>query len=226
MSDLAAEERIVIIILLALGLAVGALLWWQGRTESGLAWEAGAAPGPGDAPETPGPVGGSSAAVVETPLVVHVAGAVLHPGVYSLDEGSRVIDAVQAAGGVTGRADVDVVNLARAVADGEQVYIPTREQTRAGTAVGGGWSGAGSGAWSGTGSGGAGSGWGGTNKVNLNTATQVQLEALPGIGPALAVRIIEYRTQHGPFSAPEELLSVSGIGDKKLAELLDLITAP
>lgn len=233
MPGLSGEERVVVIILVALGLAIGALLWWQGRTEGSLAWEvpgeAAAGQGPAEAAVAAGETGwesGSPASQVEgaaTPapeaaLVVHVAGAVLQPGVYSLPPGSRVIDAVNAAGGVGTKADVDMVNLARTLVDGEQVYIPTREQTRGGGAAATG--------RAGTGAGAAAVGVVPTGKVNLNTATQVQLEALPGIGPALAARIIEHRTLNGPFLAPEELLGVSGIGEKKFAEIKDLVTAP
>lgn len=139
------------------------------------------------------------------PLVVHVAGAVAKPGVYRLTPGARVADAVDAAGGPAPGAAVHAVNLAAPVWDGERVYLPTaRElasgQVHPGTTVQG------------------------QGKVNINTADGTLLQALPGIGPALSQRILNYRKEHGPFRSAEDLLNVSGIGEKKLNDLRAFIT--
>lgn len=156
-----------------------------------------------------------------------MAGAVARPGVYSLAAASRVVDAVKAAGGITAAADPNAINLARLIADGERLYIPTRDEARdSGSA----WSAASS--WElrsqpgdGSGStGGSGPAAGPGGKVNVNTATEADLDTLPGIGPTLAARIVQYRGQNGPFNSPEELMNVSGIGPKKYADLADLVT--
>lgn len=145
--------------------------------------------------------------------VVHVAGAVREPGVYVLPAGARVWDAVEAAGGAAADAQLAAVNLAAPVADGDQVYIP-----RKGESAGGG-----SGAAGGAARGGGGSGAGGSGpasgKVDVNRAGPEALEALPGIGPELARRIVEERETHGPFRSVDDLSRVSGIGPKKLEAL-------
>ena len=144
-------------------------------------------------------------------IVVDVEGAVRSPGVYTLPAGSRVIDAVRIAGGATSRADLGSINLARPIADGERVYVPRRgEQPPADPGGGGGASGASSGSSGG--------------KVNINTASESELESLPGIGQVLAQRIVDYRTQHGPFHDVKDLLKVEGIGQKKFDSLKDYVT--
>jgi len=235
LSGLAREEKVVVLILVGLTLAAGALLWWRGRAGGGLAWEGpdqavGGARPEAAAPEeeaggqATGPDGGttgSPAAGDAVVVVVHVAGAVVNPGVYSLPEGARVIDAVEAAGGPADNAEPDFVNLARPLTDGEQVYIPSRSDSS------GGWGG-GLIETPGGGAGAAGRPPGAVRpgKVNINTAERAELESLPGIGSAIAQRIIDYRTLHGPFRTPEELMNVEGIGEKRFADLEELITAP
>jgi competence protein ComEA len=133
-------------------------------------------------------------------LVVDVAGAVRRPGLYHLAAGTRIADAVAAAGGATGKADVTLVNLAAPLADGEQVLVPAR--------------------------GGAGEASGApspTAPLDLNTASADQLDALPGVGPATAQKIIDYRQAHGPFRSIDELEGVPGIGPSKLAQLKGLV---
>ena len=141
-------------------------------------------------------------------IAVHVSGAVAAPGVYELEEGARVADAVELAGGFLEGAAENALNLARVLNDGEQVVVPTAEEQAAqqsavesagGTASLGG-------------------------KVNINTASAEQLDTLPGVGKSTAQKIIADREANGPFSSPEDLKRVSGIGDKKYAELADLIT--
>lgn len=140
-------------------------------------------------------------------IFVHVGGAVRSPGLYRLPEGARVDDAVQAAGGVLEDADLDALNLAARVKDGDKVLVPSRDGS--GEAVAGG--------------GGAAGGMAG-GLVNLNTATLADLETLPGIGPALAQRIIDFRESNGGFRTVEDLLEVPGIGAKKFEELKDHVT--
>lgn len=156
-------------------------------------------------------------------VTVHVAGAVTSPGVYRLTPLARVIDAVNAAGGPTSDADLERINLAQLLVDTEQVFIPGRATrspaptiaprhrptttlatprvpTQQGSSPSGG------------------------GRVDLNTATAAELDALPGVGPATAKAIIDYRTSKGKFSRAEDLLNVAGIGPAKLAALRDLVT--
>lgn len=145
------------------------------------------------------------------PLAVHVNGAVASPGVYWLPPGSRVAQAIQAAGGALPQADEQALNLAAPLHDGEQVRVPTqaREETAWPTSEASRSLLAPSGA---------------PSLININTATQSELESLPGIGPVLAQRIIEYRQAHGPFTRLEDLLNVPGIGPKTFERIKDLIT--
>jgi competence protein ComEA len=156
---------------------------------------------------------GPAAAVVASPspspavIVVDVAGWVRHPGVYEFDQGDRVIDAIRRAGGGKPRADLTGINLAALLTDGQQIVV-----WRTGAAHGGG------------APGGPGSNQGAQAIINLNTAPLDELETLPGIGPALGQRIIDYREQHGPFRSVDDLLNVSGIGEKRLADLRPKVT--
>jgi competence protein ComEA len=150
-------------------------------------------------------------------LVVHVVGQVAKPGLVRLRVGARVADAIEAAGGATGRADLAALNLARALVDGEQVLVPKPgEQLPAS---------AGPSSPGGEGTGGAvGAAGSATGLVNLNTADVTVLESLPGVGPVLAQRIVDWRTEHGRFTSVEELGEVSGIGDKMLSQLRSKVT--
>jgi competence protein ComEA len=151
-------------------------------------------------------------------IAVHVAGAVTRPGVVELHAGARVIDAVEAVGGALGDGDLDRLNLAAKVTDGERVYVAKVGQADPGVLGGAGGPAA---AGGGDGAGGAG---GSGAKVNLNTATQAQLEELPGIGPTYAQSIITERERRGGFTSVNDLRSVRGIGDKRFAELAPLVT--
>lgn len=135
-------------------------------------------------------------------VVVHAAGAVVHPGLYRLAGDARIADALDAAGGPAAEADLDGVNLAARVADGERIYVPRKGEVAPGA---------------GPAAGGAGTARAGP--LDLNTATAEQLDGLPGIGPATAEAIISYRQQHGRFRSVEELVEVRGIGEAKLAAL-------
>jgi competence protein ComEA len=134
-------------------------------------------------------------------LLVHVAGAVAHPGVQRLSSGARVGDAIAAAGGALADADTDAINLAAKVGDGDRVYVPRRGEIVPPAATGGL-------ATSGP-----------PAVLDLNAATADQLDALPGIGPATAQAIVQYRTEHGRFRSVDGLLSVRGIGPSKLAAI-------
>ncbi|GEN78532.1 hypothetical protein AFE02nite_02660 [Actinotalea fermentans] len=147
--------------------------------------------------------GGAGAAVV-----VHVVGEVASPGVVTLEAGARVADAVAAAGGATGAADLAAINLARVLTDGEQVVVPAPGQAGAGAP--------------GAGAASAGAA-GGTGRVDLNRADAAAFDTLPGIGPVLAERIVAWRDEHGRFTAVEELTEVTGIGPALLAGVRDLV---
>jgi competence protein ComEA len=145
---------------------------------------------------------------------VHVVGAVRHAGVYRLRLGRRVQDAIARAGGATARADLQAINLAAKVADGQQIVVPGK-----GAAGRGGASAAGGAAVPAGGSAGA-----AAAPVNLNAATVEQLDTLDGVGPATAQKILEYRSQHGGFSSVDELGQISGIGPKRLESLRAQVT--
>ncbi|MGK2347977.1 ComEA family DNA-binding protein [Actinomyces sp. W5033] len=147
-------------------------------------------------------------------VAVHVAGAVVSPGVVVLAAGARVADAIDAAGGAVPEADTDQLNLARVLTDGEQVRVPRQGEETLTVSAGQGpaqprQDGAGGPSVPG--------------RVNLNTADATELETLPGIGPALAQRILSYRAEHGAFTSVDELTAVSGIGSARLEALRDLV---
>jgi len=180
-----------------LGLVVGAL-WWLTRqapppVEASLPLVEATAPAP--------------TTTMAQHVVVHVAGAVVSPGVHRLPPGARVIDAIEASGGLAPDADGGAVNLAALVADGSQVYVPRVGEAPPPRAAGGGAAGE------------AASG----GLVDLNTADVAALDTLPGIGPATAAAIVDHRERHGPFASVDGLLEVRGIGEAKLAALRDLV---
>lgn len=176
---------------------------------------------PGGSSGSPGgspPASGARSGGVASPsvVVVDVAGKVRRPGVYRLPVGSRVDDALTAAGGALPRVDLSSLNLAALLVDGQQVAVG-----RPGAAAAGGVPAGNAPPGSG---GGSGAGGGATGLVNLNTATLEQLEALPGIGPALGQRILDYRTEHGSFASVDQLDDVSGIGTVTFERLKPLVT--
>ena len=149
----------------------------------------------------------SDTPIVEKTIFVHVEGAVAAPGLFELSEGSRVYDAIQAAGGFTEDARHDAVNLARVLTDGEQIIVPTTQtdggsDTTPATAASPGTAG----------------------KVNINTVDAATLDTLPGIGASTAAKIVADREANGPFKTIEDLKRVSGIGDKKFSQLEGCIT--
>lgn len=137
-------------------------------------------------------------------LVVHVVGAVRQPGLYRLDQGDRIADALRRAGGATPAADLTAVNLAAPLADGTQVMVPRRISV-----AGGGSAPAGTAAPAGP--------------VRLNTATLEQLDELPGVGPVTAQKILDYKAIHGAFASVDELDAIAGIGPARLDQLRDLV---
>jgi len=164
--------------------AVGAVLYY-GR------------PAPQDAPSQP--------TIASEPadylIAVHVSGEVVAPGLVEVAYSGRVADAIAAAGGTTGAANLAAINLASPIRDGEQIVVPSRLQPQVTeTGVG--------------------------DRVHLNTATASQLEEIPGVGPVLAARIVSIRSELGAFQSVEDLLDVPGIGEAKLAAMRDMVAVP
>jgi competence protein ComEA len=143
------------------------------------------------------------------PCVVHVTGGVLHPGIYTLPDGARVGEALEAAGGAMESADLELLNLAAPIQDGERIWVPVRSEspsvltTPSETAM---------------------PQLAPAGLVNINSANQPELEGLPGIGPALAQAILQYRQEHGLFAEIAELIEVPGIGPGILEQIQELIT--
>ena len=219
-----------------LAVAAGAWFWWQaaagrpevlplsgvssgaGGAEAEPAEKGGAGEGSGTGDDPAAVPEGTGAASTGT-VVVHVAGAVARPGVVQLPAGSRVHEAIAAAGGGTPGADLDRLNLATVVEDGQKIHVPLEgEEVPAADTPGTGQEAA---------AGGEGDGNAGTaagSKINLNTAGVEELDALPKVGPVLAQRIVDWRKEHGAFKNVEELDAVDGVGPKMLEALLPLVT--
>lgn len=158
--------------------------------------------------ETPLPFAASSApAKPDQPpageLVIDVVGKVNKPGIVTIPKGSRVYEAIEAAGGLKGKVDTTALNMARVLADGEQLLVGLEPAAVPGGAT---------------------TGEAATAKINLNSATAEQLDTLPGVGPVTAQSILSWRTENGRFGSIDDLLEVKGIGDSTLAELRDLVT--
>ncbi len=197
LAALSRGELVGLVALLAVTLG-GAGLWYVRSlprpVEVAAAPSGGTAPAPASASPSP-----------EVVLLVDVAGWVRRPGVYEFTEGARVIDAIDAAGGARSGAVLEALNLAAPLTDGTQILVPREGQEGAapapvtGGAVAGG-------------------------LVNVNSAIATELEELPGIGEVIAQRIIDYRTENGPFATVDELLDVSGIGDAILESIRELVT--
>ena len=183
-----------------------------GNPGGGMAGPPAAANGSGSANADAGGGAGGEGSAAAAEITVHVAGAVLHPGVYRLPAGSRTVGAVTAAGGQRADGRSDLLNLAALLVDGDKVYVPAQREV--------------DGATPGTGTGSAGSGWtlpGQGGKVDVNHADLPALETLPGVGPSLAASILRYRQEHGPFQRVEDMEKVPGIGPAKLAALRDQV---
>lgn len=186
--------RMLVVGCLVVGVATGAL-WWLTRQ----------APVPVDSTlPLVEPASVTTTTAPAGPVVVHVAGAVVHPGVQQLPADSRVIDAVEAAGGLAPEADAGRVNLAAELVDGAQIYVPAVGEEPPVVA-------------------GMDAGTSGDGLVDVNVADGTTLESLPGIGPSTAAAIIDHRERNGPFTTIDGLLEVRGIGEAKLAGLRDLV---
>jgi competence protein ComEA len=155
---------------------------------------------------------GSGPSDAAAPLTVHVSGAVASPGVITVAAGARVADAIAAAGEATAAGEPHRLNLARPLTDGEQIHVPREGEELAAPDAGGGPDG------------GSGGGVDATGLIDLNRADAATLETLPGIGPARAEAIVEYREEHGPFTEPGDLRGVSGIGEVIFQRLAEDVT--
>jgi competence protein ComEA len=214
--ELRGDPRVGIAALLVVAIAAG-FIWYRlgagGSADSPTTRRAPAtsAPTSGSAAGSSSANGSSSGGAKKGGRVtVHVAGAVAKPGVYDLDAAARVIDAIEAAGGGAPDADLNRLNLAAKVADGQRVLVQrVGEAAPAGSASPGG---------------SAGGSADPSALVSLNSATQAELEALPGIGPSLAGAIITERERRGGFRSVNELRDVRGIGEKRFADLKDKVT--
>jgi competence protein ComEA len=215
---------LAVVLVVAAGLAV--THFWSGRTQPVQAPEIVRAAGSyeerptGDAAEPSSPPVGAPVAGAPAEIVVDVSGKVREPGVHRLPAGSRVADALRAAGGVRPGTNITGLNRARFLVDGEQVIVgsPSPAVTGNGTVTGMGPGGTAGGAPPGPGAPAA-----PMAPVTLSTATVEQLDGLPGVGPVLAQHIIDYRTQHGGFRSVDELREVNGIGERRFADLRDLV---
>lgn len=221
----------VALLLAVSAVSAAACFWWQAAADrpevlplsdvtsaepAGDSYGAGGPQGPPEEADAAGEAAGGPAAGV----VVHVAGAVAKPGVVQLPAGSRVHQAVAAAGGAVPGADLNRLNLALVLADGSKIQVPRKGEVlhpedpvdgSAATATRGEDSGNSPAVPDGP-------------KVNLNTATLEELDALPKVGPVLAQRILDWRKDHGSFKSPEDLDAVDGVGPKMLEALLPLVT--
>jgi competence protein ComEA len=257
-SEATAESRVrwrlglrAAVLLGIVSLVAGGWFWWQvaaaepevlplSAVTSEAAGTAGAAgdaghdaggPAAGDERSSPGATTGS--------VVVHVAGAVKKTGVVRVSRGGRVHEAIAAAGGGTAAADLNRLNLAAALEDGQKIYVPRRgeavppdaaqqgaqgSQSEGTGAAGTGTSGTGTGGQGGSSAAGGSGSAAAAGKINLNTATAEELGNLPRVGPVLAQRIVDWRKEHGLFKTAEELDAVDGVGPKMLETLLPLVT--
>jgi competence protein ComEA len=212
--------------LVAVALIAGLVVWRRpAPIDERLPITTGPASTAPDASSTPGSstTPDSSTTAPAGPLIVHVAGAVVSPGVVRLSAGSRVVDAVRAAGGLRPDADADRVNLAAPVADGQRVVVPAVGQEVPAEVVPSGPPGPG-GRGGPSGSGRPDSPGAPAGRIDLNSATVEQLDTLPGVGPATAAAILAHRDESGPFQSVEDLLEVRGIGEAKLEAMRDLVT--
>jgi competence protein ComEA len=186
----------IVLVLVGLGIAVLVSAFGAHGSTQSITPPAGSA--------TPGASGGARSSSIGATIYIHILGAVAKPGLYLLTDGDRAVDLVAAAGGFTDTADRSGLNLARVLVDGEQIVVPNLgESPPVGAALGEATAG---------------------GKVNINTADETALETLPRVGPAMAKRIIDWRSKNGRFTALEDLMSVTGVGEKTFDSLKELVT--
>jgi competence protein ComEA len=208
-TSLERRERIGLAVIGVL-IVAGAAVWYLRSLPSAVQVEE--VGGDGGRAATASAAPGPTASSQPRTIVVYVAGRVHHPGVYTFEQGDRVVDAIEQAGGALPGSDLTSLNLAALLTDSEHIVVgkPGAAGAPSGTST--------------DSSGDTGGTSGSGDKVNINTATVDQLEALPGIGPVLAQRIIDYREAHGPFRNIKDLMNISGIGDAHMADLEPLVT--
>lgn len=196
---------------LVLGLLVGATVCGvltaqgAGASDAGFVIERDDERGEGAERDDSGEADEADSEDTQTPIVVDVSGAVASPAVVELDEGARVQDAIEAAGGLTADADISALNRAAACTDGQKIYVPRQGETAP------------------TSDAGAAALTAAPSLVNINTADEATLDSLPGVGPSTAQAIIEDREANGAFASIDDLMRVSGIGEKKFEKLKSAI---
>lgn len=216
-GKLLGHKAVVVAMLVVIAMASGLAMASFGGGAGGVSFEraegSGSSVGPGSGDDSRERESDESShkASAETEVYVDVDGAVVSPGVYRLKDGARVAQAIDAAGGLTPEADVAGLNRASKVADGQKIYVPKVGEQQAVTAGGG----ADGGAVDASGTNDA------AGLININTASAAELQTLSGIGPSMAQSIIDERTKNGPFVSVDDLMRVSGIGEKKLAKIKD-----
>lgn len=218
-GKLLGHKAVVVAMLVVIAMASGLAMASFGGETGGVSFEraggsgSSAEPGSGVDSHDRDSDGSSHKASAELEVYVDVDGAVVRPGVYQLKDGARVSQAIDAAGGLTAEADVTGLNRASKITDGQKIYVPTVGEQQAAAAVGGDESSAATTPGAGSSSG----------LVNINTASAAELQTLSGIGPSMAQSIIDERSKNGPFASVDDLMRVSGIGEKKLAKIKDCI---
>lgn len=212
------HKAVVVAMLVVIAMASGLAMATLGGESDGVTFERDATSveradtGSAGASDDGDPSSDSKKAIAASEVYVDVDGAVVTPGVYRLREGARVAQAIDAAGGLTPEADVAGLNRASRVVDGQKIYVPHVGEQQTVDVVAG----------SGPGEASAGASVA-SDLVNINTANASELQTLSGIGPSMAQSIIDERTQNGPFTSIDDLMRVSGIGEKKFAKIKDCI---
>ena len=213
------HKAVVVAMLVVIAMASGLAMATLGGESDGVSFDRDATSveradtGSADDSDDGDPSSDSKRASAASEAYVDVDGAVVTPGVYRLREGARVAQAIDAAGGLTPEADVAGLNRASKVTDGQKIHVPTVGEQQASIAEAG--VDGGTSASSGVS--------GATGLVNINTASAAELQTLSGIGPSMAQSIIDERTKNGAFASVDDLMRVSGIGEKKLAKIKDCI---
>lgn len=212
------HKAVVVAMLVVIAMASGLAMATLGGESDGVTFDRDATSveradtGSADASDDGDPSSDSKKASAASEVYVDVDGAVVTPGVYRLREGARVAQAIDAAGGLTPEADVAGLNRASKVVDGQKIYVPHVGEQQTVDVVAG----------SGPGEASAGASVA-SDLVNINTANASELQTLSGVGPSMAQSIIDERTQNGPFTSIDDLMRVSGIGEKKFAKIKDCI---